>query len=116
MARGKSKVTIYDVADHAGVAISTVSRVLNNSRDVSERTRARVLESIEALKFRPDRVAKILSSDQGLTGPSALVPIQRAGSRSPMFFIHSSSGHILFYAHLAVLWARSNRFTGYRRN
>lgn len=64
MAQEKSKVTIYDVADHAGVAISTVSRVLNNSPDVSDRTRARVLEAIDLLQFRPDRVAKSLAQQR----------------------------------------------------
>ena len=64
MAQDKAKVTIYDVADHAGVAISTVSRVLNNSPDVSERTRTRVLEAIEILQFRPDRVAKTLAQQR----------------------------------------------------
>ncbi len=61
MAHEKSKVTIYDVADRAGVAISTVSRVLNNSSDVSEPTRILVLKAIEALEFRPDRTAKSLA-------------------------------------------------------
>ena len=61
MAQGKSKVTIYDVADRAGVAISTVSRVLNNSTDVSEPTRVRVLKAIDELQFRPDRTAKSLA-------------------------------------------------------
>lgn len=60
----KSKVTIYDVADRAGVAISTVSRVLNNSTDVSEPTRVRVLKAIEDLQFRPDRTAKSLAQKQ----------------------------------------------------
>ena len=64
MARDKSKVTIYDVADRAGVAISTVSRVLNDSPDVSKQTRQRVLEAIDALKFRPDRVAKTLAQQR----------------------------------------------------
>ncbi len=64
MARGKSKITIYDVADRAGVAISTVSRVLNDSPDVSEQTRQRVIEAIDALKFRPDRVAKTLAQQR----------------------------------------------------
>ena len=73
MARVKAKVTIYDVADHAGVAISTVSRVLNNSPDVSERTRARVLEAIDALKFRPDRVAKTLAQ-QGSRSIAIAIP------------------------------------------
>lgn len=61
MPQEKNKVTIYDVAKHAGVAISTVSRVLNNSEEVSDQTRARVLEAIEKLKFRPDRTAKNLA-------------------------------------------------------
>ena len=61
MAHEKSKVTIYDVADRAGVAISTVSRVLNNSSDVSEPTKMRVLRAIEELEFRPDRTAKSLA-------------------------------------------------------
>ena len=61
MAQDKRRVTIYDVAARAGVAISTVSRVLNESSDVSDQTRERVLEAIEELKFRPDRVAKTLA-------------------------------------------------------
>jgi LacI family transcriptional regulator len=57
----QSKTTIYDVADHAGVAISTVSRVLNDSRDVSDATRETVLKAIRELQFRPNRTAKSLA-------------------------------------------------------
>ncbi len=64
MTQDKPKATIYDVAEHAGVAISTVSRVLNESDDVSDTTRARVLQAIEDLQFRPDRTAKTLAQKQ----------------------------------------------------
>ncbi len=64
MAHRRTKATIYDVAARAGVAISTVSRVLNNSSDVSEPTRARVSRAIEELQFRPDRTAKTLAQKQ----------------------------------------------------
>ena len=57
----QDKTTIYDVAEHAGVAISTVSRVLNNSQDVSDATRERVLSAIRTLQFRPNRTAKSLA-------------------------------------------------------
>lgn len=67
MAQDKSKVTIYDVADRAGVAISTVSRVLNESADVASSTRTRVLEAIDQLQFRPDRVAKSLAQQRTRT-------------------------------------------------
>lgn len=60
----KAKATIYDVAEYAGVAISTVSRVLNNSQDVSDLTRAKVLKAIEKLQFRPHRMAKTLAQKQ----------------------------------------------------
>ena len=55
------RVTIYDVADYAGVGISTVSRVLNDSQDVAQATRMRVLEAIRALEYRPHRGAKALA-------------------------------------------------------
>lgn len=57
----QSKITIYDVAERAGVSISTVSRVVNSSDLVTDPTRERVLEAIEALRFRPDRTAKSLA-------------------------------------------------------
>ncbi|MFN2221907.1 MAG: LacI family DNA-binding transcriptional regulator, partial [Candidatus Promineifilaceae bacterium] len=41
--------TIRDVAERAGVASMTVSRVINNSGYVSEATRARVEAAIEEL-------------------------------------------------------------------
>ena len=60
----KSKVTIYDVASEANVAISTVSRVLNGSPEVSEETRERVSRAIEKLQFRPARTAKMLAQKE----------------------------------------------------
>ena len=54
-------VTIADVAAHAGVGAGTVSRVLNDSPRVSERTRRRVLAAIEVLDYRPNPLARGLS-------------------------------------------------------
>lgn len=68
----QSKATIYDVADHAGVAISTVSRVLNNSQDVAESTRERVADAIQELQFRPNRTAKSLAQHSTRTISVAL--------------------------------------------
>ena len=45
--------TIYDVAELAGVSISTVSRVLNTPEQVNAATRARVLAAIDQLSFVP---------------------------------------------------------------
>lgn len=55
-------VSIKDVAKHAGVAISTVSKVLNNYPNVSEETRLKVNRAVEELNFVPNSVAAALSS------------------------------------------------------
>ncbi len=57
-------VSIKDVAKHAGVAISTVSKVLNNYPNVSEETKRRVQQAVEELDFVPNSVAAALSSKQ----------------------------------------------------
>jgi LacI family transcriptional regulator len=53
--------TIRDVAAHAGVAVKTVSRVLNGHPYVSADTRDRVEAAMKALDFRPSVAARILS-------------------------------------------------------
>ena len=52
---------IRDVAALAGVAVKTVSRVLNGHPYVSAETKARVDEAMLALDFRPSVAARILS-------------------------------------------------------
>jgi LacI family transcriptional regulator len=53
-----NRTTIRDVARTAGVGIGTISRVLNSSSQVSRETRARVLEAIRRLGFRPNAQAR----------------------------------------------------------
>lgn len=57
-------VSIKDVARHAGVAISTVSKVLNHYPNVSEETKEKVNRAVEELNFVPNSVAAALSSKQ----------------------------------------------------
>jgi LacI family transcriptional regulator len=57
-------VSIKDVAKRAGVAISTVSKVLNNYPNVSEETKKKVNEAVKELNFVPNSVAAALSSKQ----------------------------------------------------
>lgn len=52
--------TIKDVARRAGVGIATVSRVLNDSPNVLPATRARVLDTIDELGYRPNQAARQL--------------------------------------------------------
>lgn len=54
-----NKVTLLDVAKHAGVSKMTVSRVVNNHESVNEKTREKVLVSIRAMNYRPDGAGQI---------------------------------------------------------
>lgn len=54
-------VTLNDIAELAGVSISTVSRVLNDKAEkyrIGDETKARVLEAAEELKYRPNQIAR----------------------------------------------------------
>ncbi|WP_126994133.1 LacI family DNA-binding transcriptional regulator [Thermosipho globiformans] len=53
--------TIEDVAKKAGVSIATVSRVINNVSNVSERTRIKVWKAIEELNYKPKIFASALA-------------------------------------------------------
>src|SRR5688572_21000846 len=55
-----AKITIRDVAQAAGVGIGTVSRVINNNPNVSDRTRQAVTEAIDTLGFVPNAAARQL--------------------------------------------------------
>ena len=53
-------MTIKDIARESGYAVGTVSRVLNNRPDVSEKARKRVMEVVEKYNFRLNNNAKHL--------------------------------------------------------
>ena len=64
--------TIRDVAKKAGVGLGTVSRVINQSPQVSVKTRQRVLKAIEELDFSPSPIARRLSLRKTLTIAAAI--------------------------------------------
>ncbi|WP_425144931.1 LacI family DNA-binding transcriptional regulator [Deinococcus sp.] len=55
-----TRVTLRDVAVHAGVSHQTVSNVLNDHPSIRPHTRERVLASIRALDYHPNVAAKAL--------------------------------------------------------
>jgi hypothetical protein len=56
--------TIRDVAERADVSVASVSRVLNGAGPVTEATRQRVLEAVEALQYVPHSGARSLSTSK----------------------------------------------------
>lgn len=56
----KNNVTIKDVAKLAGVSISTVSRVINDSKPVTDEVKQRVLDVIKETGYVPNPLARSL--------------------------------------------------------
>ena len=64
------RVNIAEVAATAGVSVGTVSRVLNESPNVSEHTRSRVIEVMKRLNYRPSRSRKACPADRPVPSSS----------------------------------------------
>ncbi|WP_229722832.1 LacI family DNA-binding transcriptional regulator [Xylophilus rhododendri] len=74
-------VTIQDVADLAGVSISSVSNVMNGRTEkLSKETFARVRQAIEKLNYRPNQAARQLK-----TGTASMLGLLVPSTANPMF-------------------------------
>lgn len=80
------EVTIFDVAQAAGVSITTVSRILNDKPDVSKATRQRVMQVIKELGYTPHAQAQRLAARKSRT-IGLLFPLDRAVGQLELDFI-----------------------------
>jgi LacI family transcriptional regulator len=55
--------TIYEVSKLAGVSLATVSRVMNNNKNVSDATREKVTLAMAELGYRPNSIAQSLATN-----------------------------------------------------
>jgi len=56
-------VTIYDIAEKAGVSAATVSRILNDRGAISEKTKEKVYAVIKELNYVPNQMARSLQKE-----------------------------------------------------
>lgn len=73
--RRRSRASMREVADRAGVAMSSVSRVLSGHPDVSPAMSARVLAAVKELDYQPDILAQSLRRRETLTVGFVVVDI-----------------------------------------
>ncbi len=115
---------IRDVAERAGVSISTVSRVLNNSGPASIKTREAVLSAVNKIGFRPNIIGRTLKTAKsrtiGVLVPSLKNPIfadtvegiERAAEREGYSILLTSSNYAPEKEVKAVEVFLSNRVEG----
>jgi DNA-binding LacI/PurR family transcriptional regulator len=79
--RGTKRVTIKDVAEAAGVSITTVSNVLNDRTEaMAEETLHRILATIRSLNYYPSSVARSL-----VTNSTATIGVIVSEIETPLF-------------------------------
>ena len=91
-APAKRKVAVMaDVAQLASVSYQTVSRVLHDSPNVHEETRARVLAAIRQLDYRPNTMARALVTGRSKTLGVVSFDTTLYGPASTLFGIHQAA-------------------------
>ena len=95
--------SMIDVAKNVGVSHQTVSRVINDDKNVSEKTRSLVLKSIEDLGYRPNSAARAL-----VTGSTSSVGIigyntKLFGPASTMHALQTKARDLGYDAHVISL-------------
>lgn len=100
---GTHRASMTDVAAKAGVSHQTVSRVINNSPNVSEATRARVQKVIHELNYRPSNSARALATQHTKTIGFIAGGVNYYGPISTMGAIESVAREHGFYLSVAIL-------------
>lgn len=90
------RAKIQDVAEAAGVAIKTVSRVLNNEPNVREGTRERVLEAVRRLNYHPSPSARSLAG--------------RRSNLIGLFYENPSANYLVDVQHGATARCRESKY------
>ena len=85
------KVTIKEVAKEANVSPSTVSRVISDSPQISEKTKEQVREVINKLKYKPNAIARSLANSKSrIIG--VVLPNESQDLITNPFFIQAMKG------------------------
>lgn len=93
VARKAARPSMGDVARHAGVSSQTVSRVSNGHSNVDASTRARVIESMRALGYRPNSAARALRSGRFRTIGVIMFTLRTFGNMRTLDAIASEAAH-----------------------
>ena len=75
-----SITTMQDLADAAGVSLTTVSRVFSGSNKVSEKTKEKVMELVKQSGFYPNETARTMAA-----GKSRLIAVILPDIENPFF-------------------------------
>lgn len=97
--------TISDVAQRAGVSISTVSYVLSGKRPISLATRARIFAAMEETGFQPNAMAQGLARGKSHLVALLMGPSNRDLGKTELEFVNGAARTAREKGYHLVLWA-----------
>ena len=100
--------TMRDVAEHAGVSIATVSFVINNTKPVTQATRARIEASMAELGYRPNAVARALASRRTRVLALAYPALDHRLGGSGMEFLIAAARKAAEHGYHLMIWPGAN--------
>ncbi|HEX9441127.1 MAG TPA: LacI family DNA-binding transcriptional regulator [Roseiflexaceae bacterium] len=96
--------TMADIAERAGVALSTVSYVLSGKRSVSEETKQRVFRAIAELDYQPNALARGLASRRTRTIGLVFPSLTKGHSEMRMEFVARAAEVAAEHGYAFLLW------------
>lgn len=96
--------TMVDIAERAGVALSTVSYVLSGKRPVSEETRQRVFRAIAELDYQPNAMARGLASKRTRTIALLYPALGQGQSEMRLEFVMRAAEASAEHGYAFLLW------------
>ena len=97
--------TMADIAERAGVALSTVSYVLSGKRSVSEETKQRVLRAIAELEYQPHAFARGLASKRTKTIALLFPALAKGHSEMRLEFVAQAAEVAAEHGYAFLLWS-----------
>jgi DNA-binding LacI/PurR family transcriptional regulator len=97
--------TMADIAERAGVALSTVSYVLSGKRSVSEETKQRVMRAIAELDYQPHAFARGLASKRTKTIALLFPVLAKGHSEMRLEFVAQAAEVAAEHGYAFLLWS-----------
>src|SRR5215213_2250370 len=97
--------TMADIAERAGVALSTVSYVLSGKRSVSEETKQRVFRAIAELDYQPHALARGLASKRTKTIALLFPVLAKGHSEMRLEFVAQAAEVAAEHGYAFLLWS-----------
>jgi len=96
------RVTIKDIANYCGVSEGTVDRALHNRPGIGAETKAKILQAVKELNYKPDLMARGLAKGKTMTIGVVLFDLYNRSFAQIMEAVEVKSREYGYFVHLVL--------------